>query len=179
MLRFLRRKDPARNAAAALYAAIAAQARAPVFHTRFAVPDTLDGRFDLFTLHAFLAMDALKDRGASGKTTSTRLADLVFAGFEDALRELGVGDMGIARRLKAMGDAFYGRLAAYDAAGESEEVLAQALVRNLYRGDKERKGAAFALACYALSARRQLGETLGLTEGRADFGPPPADGPVP
>jgi cytochrome b pre-mRNA-processing protein 3 len=173
MLGLFRRENPSRRAANALQDCIAARAREAVFHTRFHVADSIDGRFDLFTLHAFLALDALKEEGAAGKATGEQLANAIFAGFEEALRELGVGDMGVSRRIKAMANAFYGRLAAYQAAG-SEEELSAALLRNLYRGEKARGDEARVLAHYIFAARTRL-RGQDLNDGRIDFGPLPQE----
>jgi cytochrome b pre-mRNA-processing protein 3 len=173
MLGLFRRENPSRRAANALHDSIAARAREPIFHTRFYVADSIDGRFDLFTLHAFLVLDALKEEGAAGKGTGEQLANAIFAGFEEALRELGVGDMGISRRIRAMANAFYGRLAAYQAAG-SEEELSDALLRNLYRGEKTRGDAARVLAHYIFAAQARL-RSQDVNDGRIDFGPLPQE----
>lgn len=159
------------HAARRLYQAIVARARAAVFHSSFSVPDTIDGRFDLLVLHTFPVMDALKSRGAAGSELGTKLANLIFAGFDDALRELGVGDFGIARRIKAMANAFYGRLEAYGAAS-SVDALAVALARNLFRGDAAHSREAAALAHYIHAARDRLrADPAALLDGAADFGP--------
>lgn len=163
-----RRKDPAAEAAARLYGAIAARARAPVFFRSFAVPDTIDGRFDLLTLHAFLVLDALAGPGKDTAGVGTALVTRIFAGFEDALRDLGISDYGMSRRIKAMADAFYGRLEAY-ARVHTEDGLAEALVKNVYRGNDPTGGRSLELARYVLSARRAL-DTQSLATGDADFG---------
>src|SRR5262245_22820274 len=116
MRRFFRREAPEIAAAQQLHGAIVTQARRPVFHTSFRVPDTIDGRFDLLAIHAFLVLEALREMGDAGDRVGTRLATEVFAGFEAGLRELGVSDMGLSRRIKAMADAFYGRVQTYSAA---------------------------------------------------------------
>src|SRR4051794_12026955 len=109
--------SPARH----LYEEIVSRARQPIFHTEFAVPDTLDGRFDVLALHASVVMDALKILGSPAGVIGTDLASLIFAGFDDALRQMGVSDFGIGRRIKAMAAAFYGRLEVYGGAlGENE-----------------------------------------------------------
>lgn len=173
MLGLFRRENPSRRAASALHQTIAARAREPIFHTRFKVPDSIDGRFDLFTLHVFLVLDRLKEAGGAGKATGEQLANAIFAGFEEALRELGVGDMGISRRIKAMANAFYGRLAAYQAASTEPE-LAGALLRNLYRGESARGPEARVLAHYIFAARARL-HGQDLNEGSIDFGPLPQE----
>lgn len=167
MLNLFRREDPARKAAIRLHQAIAARARAPLFHTCFGVADSIDGRFDLFTLHAFAVLAVLK--GTQGDL-GQHLTNEIFAGFEGALREMGVTDAGISRRIKAMANAFYGRIAAYDGA-KSERELADALLRNLYRGE-ERKLEALALAHYMQAMREHL-RGQDFTAGEIDFGPLP------
>jgi cytochrome b pre-mRNA-processing protein 3 len=123
-------KAPAQNAAvAALYSACVAQARAPEFYQILAVPDTIDGRFDLLVLHVVLAMRRL----GGEDEMKQQLFDLMFADMDQSLREMGVGDMGIGKRIKPMIAAFYGRMQSYEnALAEDDEVLAQALARNLY-----------------------------------------------
>jgi cytochrome b pre-mRNA-processing protein 3 len=137
------------------------------------VPDTIDGRFDLLTLHAFLVLDALKSQEDIGSKLGTELVSVIFAGFDEALRELGVGDLGISRRMKALAGAFYGRLEAYRAADNADQ-LAPVLLRNLYRGEAARTHEAGVLAHYMLSARQHLMDhAAGLLEGTCDFGPLP------
>jgi len=173
MLRRFLQPDRPVLAARRLYDALVARARAPVFHTQFGVPDTLDGRFDLLAIHAFLVMEALKSQGSAGSKLGTELASVIFAGFDEALRELGVGDFGISRRMKAMASAFYGRLEAYGAA-DSQSALASALTRNLFRGEDTHGREAAGLAHYIDSARRNLPvQFAGLLEGSVDFGPLP------
>ncbi len=161
--------SPARH----LYDAIVSRAREQVFHTNFAVADSLDGRFDLLTLHAFAVMDALKPLGPAGGKVGTEFANVIFAGFEDALRQLGVSDMGLGRRIKAMANAFYGRLEAYgSASGEPE--LAAALLRNLYRGEETMRRESEVLAHYISELQLRLrAHSEHLLEGRVDFGPLP------
>lgn len=168
MLGLFRREDPARSAAWRLQRAIAQRARSPVFHTAFAVPDNVDGRFDLFTLHAFLVLERLKASGAGD--AGQALANEIFASFEAALREMGVSDAGFSRRIKAMANAFYGRVGVYDAA-QSEEALAQALLRNLYRGEDHGLEAR-ALGHYMQAVRAHL-RNQDVSTGEIDFGPLP------
>jgi len=164
MLNLFFRSKQRREAAARIYAALVARAREPVFFARFAVPDSLDGRFDLLTLHVWLVLEHLKGEAQ----LSQALVDAVFVGFDEALREMGAGDLGMGRKMKKIADAFYGRLKAY---GEAEDAaaMADALTRNLYRG--EAVPCAGAMAAYVLRARQHL---AGWREGEApDFGPLP------
>lgn len=120
----------------ALYKSIVQQARVPAFYTDLEVADTVEGRFDMIVLHAFCVMRRLKDGDQETEAFAQSLYDLMFADFDLNLRELGVGDMGLARRVPKMAEAFYGRITAYEEAlGEDDEnaTLKNALDRNLYR----------------------------------------------
>jgi cytochrome b pre-mRNA-processing protein 3 len=173
MLRRLFGSGKSAPVARQLYDGLVARAREPVFYASFAVPDTIDGRFDLLALHAFALLDALKGSGPEGARLGTALASLIFAGFDDALRELGVGDFGISRRMKAMASAFYGRLEAYGAAA-LEAALSEAIVRNVYRTDATHGREAAVLAHYIANARATLeAKADALLQGSADFGPLP------
>ena len=103
-----------RDSARLLYAAVVARAREPVFYTRFRVPDSLDGRFDMIALHAFLVLRRLKEEGADGAALGQALFDVIFSDMDRSLREMGAGDLGVGRRVKRMARGFYGRIAAYD-----------------------------------------------------------------
>jgi cytochrome b pre-mRNA-processing protein 3 len=167
MLNLLRKKPSRKREGAQLYEPLVSRARAPVFFTDFGVADTIDGRFDLVVLHAWLALAALKAAGMGEQAQG--LTDAIFTGFDEAMREQGAGDMGLSRKMKAFADAFYGRLAAYEQAGD-EAGLAAALARNLYRGAAVDAGSR-ALAAYIVRARTSLAAAL--PQG-LDFGPPPA-----
>jgi cytochrome b pre-mRNA-processing protein 3 len=145
------------------YDALVSRARAPVFFVVFGVADTIDGRFDVLTFHAWLVLTELK-----GSDAAQALTNAIFTGFDEAMREQGAGDIGIGHRLKAMAKAFYGRLAAYDGAKDEEE-LAVALARNLWRGAAVDHRAR-RLAAYARIAREQLDRSL---PQALDFGPLP------
>jgi len=166
MLNAMRRSKERRLEAGRIYAALVARSREPVFFATLGVPDTLDGRFDLLTLHAWLVLDRLKQRDAH---LSQALVDTIFVGFDEALREMGAGDMSMARRMKAFADAFYGRLEAYGAARDAAAMQA-ALTRNLYRGVPP--PGAEAMAGYVLRAGACL---AGWQSGTPDFGPPPSE----
>ncbi len=129
---FFKAKQPA-SLAVTLYGAIVEQARQPGFYRDRGVPDTLDGRFDLLVLHAFLVLRRLNALGPEGQAMAQELADLIFTDMDGNLREIGVGDLSVGKRIKAMAKAFFGRLTVYDRAlAEGGDELTQALVRNLY-----------------------------------------------
>lgn len=165
MLKVLRRLGDRKRLAEGLFAGLAARARAPVFFLDLSVPDTIDGRFDLLTLHAWLVLERL----AGERDLSQSLTDIIFVQFDESLRQLGVGDIGIGHRVKKMADAFYGRLKAYGDAANADE-LATAILRNIYRGDAASTDAARALAAYASNARASL---AGSDMADVDFGPLP------
>ncbi|HVZ90403.1 MAG TPA: ubiquinol-cytochrome C chaperone family protein [Rhizomicrobium sp.] len=169
MLRLAGKYRARKRIAVRLYAAAVAAARAPVFFTKLRVPDTLDGRFDLLALHGWLLLDALRSAGRG--ELEQAVTDLIFTGFDEGLRELGAGDMTIARRIKQMADAFYGRLAAYHACANETDFTA-ALIRNVYRGSASEADAAKTVARYVMAARLRLSRS-DLVAGNADFGPPP------
>jgi cytochrome b pre-mRNA-processing protein 3 len=132
---------PAKALAITLYRGVVAQARQPRFYRDLGVPDTLDGRFDMIILHAYLASRRLKAIGTSAaQELNQALFDLMFADMDSSLREIGVGDLSVGKKVKAMAQAFYGRVDAYDAGlAVGEEALAEALRRNLY-GTVNRQG---------------------------------------
>jgi cytochrome b pre-mRNA-processing protein 3 len=116
-----------------LYAVLAAQARRPEFYVEAGVPDTIDGRFEMVALHAFLLFKRLKGQGEKASAVAQEVYDVMFGDFDASVRELGAQDLGVGRRIKFMTEAMNGRFAAYDAglAGGSE-ALELALKRNLY-----------------------------------------------
>jgi cytochrome b pre-mRNA-processing protein 3 len=167
MLNLLRKSAARKQDGRRLYDGLVSRAREPVFFRDFAVADTIDGRFDMVALHAWLVLSALKAGGQ--EEAAQGLTDTIFTGFDEALREQGAGDMGIARKLKAFADGFYGRLGAYETAADAP-ALAAALAKNLYRGATV-DAKALALADYVLRARRSLEQSL---PDALDFGPLPS-----
>jgi len=142
-----RREDAAHD----LYAGVVAQARQPFFYSCLGVPDTLDGRFDALVAHAFLLMRRLgaAQAGEDARLLSQAVFDLMFADMDQNLRELGVSDMSVGKKVRQMVEAFYGRIAAYEAAIEAGGgALAEAVARNLYRGSPPTPEAADGMAAY-------------------------------
>ncbi len=173
-------RDPAREAALKLHAALATQARNPAFFATHGVPDTLDGRFDCLALHAFLVLDRLKaEEGQEAASLAQHLVDAFVEDMDRSVRELGVGDMGVARRVKQMAQALYGRSAVYSAALNDSDpaALDEALRRNLF-GTVEAPPAdgIAAVARYMREARGTLAATAlaRLTDGTPVFPEPSA-----
>jgi cytochrome b pre-mRNA-processing protein 3 len=131
--RLFGRKKP--DISAALYASIVAAARQEKFYAQWRVPDTLDGRFDMLVLHVFLVLNRLKDFGAIAEPLRQALTDRFFADMDSNLREMGVGDLGVGKKVRKMAESFFGRVTAYDASlGKPGDELSQALVRNVFAG---------------------------------------------
>lgn len=167
----LLRRSPRRAQAHLLYAAIVAAARRPVLYADYGVADTIDGRFDMVALHAFLAMNRLAREAGPGRALAQDLADQVFRDMDRSLREMGVGDLSVARHARRMAEVFYGRLAAYDRALKDADpkALEQAVTRNVFPDGGGRPGR---LAGYVLAAHKRLERASldDLEAGRAVFG---------
>lgn len=134
VLGFLRRRRHERLGFE-LYGAAVAAARQPGFYRDLGVPDTLDGRFDLVGLHVFLVIRRLNAAPPTGPAIAQAVFDAMFSDMDTNLREMGVSDLVVGRRVKAMWEAFHGRSTAYEAAlAEGEAALAEALLRNVWRG---------------------------------------------
>ena len=127
------RKKPDEAFAAALYARTAGDARAPDLFEVCAIPDTLDGRFDSLALHAALVIDRLR-RETDGEQLAQSFFDTMFRHLDLTLREIGVQDLGVGRRIKIMAEGLHGRALAYRAALAGEAALAEVLRRNAYGG---------------------------------------------
>jgi cytochrome b pre-mRNA-processing protein 3 len=138
---------PSRGTIEAIYGMIVTQAREPLFYRDLAVPDTVNGRFDVLVLHLWMVLRRLKPMQGGGGF-SQALFDRFCDDMDANLREMGVGDLTVPKRMQAFGEAFYGRTAAYDLAlAEGPEALAQALCKNVLNG--EEAGKARILAAYA------------------------------
>ena len=154
MFKALFRKDPANAAGERLYAAAAEQARAEPFYAAMGAPDTVEGRFEMTALHVWLVLRRLKGDEAA-RRVGQRLFDAMFSSFDAALRELGVGDLVVGKKIRKLAENFYGRAAAYDAAlAGDDEALAAALARNVYGDANPAKAAT--LAAYVRRAAEKL-----------------------
>lgn len=140
-----------------LYGAIVAQARLPVFYNRFGVPDTLDGRFEMIVLHLALVLDRLAAETTPLRSLGQGVFDLFCKDMDDHLREMGVGDLGVPKAMRRVGEAFYGRQAIYREAmlGADPDALEGALARNIYAGAAT-AGEARRLAVYVREAVGRL-----------------------
>lgn len=150
----------------ATYIALLRAARNPFFFTSLNVPDTIDGRFELIVLHLFLVQHRLV--GKENESFCQFLSEAFFNDMDTSLREMGVADTGVSKRIKKMGKAYHGRLQAYTAGLNDATALRAALARNLYgtveQGDVE---ALHRLASYVetMTARLAATDTALITSG--------------
>jgi cytochrome b pre-mRNA-processing protein 3 len=170
------KSSPVLEAAELAYRRVVEQARQPGFFTQCGVPDTVDGRFELICLHAFLYLHRLKREQKRAAALGQRFFDTMFADFDRSLREMGTGDLSVGREVKRMAEAFYGRVAAYEAGlAGSDAVLQPALARNLYGTAPPKPASLAAMAGYVRREAAGLNgqEATELLAGRVLFGAPP------
>lgn len=154
-LKRLFQAPPFQAEARSLYRQIAARARRPILYTVYGVPDTIDGRFEMLCLHAYAFFHGLKGKGAHAEALSQAVYDAMFVDIDGSLRELGVADLGVGRRIKTMTEALNGRIHAYDrgfAVGDAE--LEQAVRRNVYGTVTPREDQVRGIAAYLRDIRR-------------------------
>lgn len=156
MIAALTRRRQRRDAALAAYSAIVARARDPGLFAAWAVPDTVDGRFELLALHAFLVLNRLK-REPAAKEFAQTLFDIMFADLDRGVREMGATDVGVGKRVKAMARGFYGRIAAYEKGLGDQMELEAALRRNLFGTVEPKAGHVAAAARYVRGQAAALG----------------------
>src|SRR5690349_9908222 len=110
ILRLFRKKTPT-EPVFAVYRTIVAQSRRPQFYADWGVPDTVTGRFDMISLHLALLFRRLRSGDPQVKDFAQAVFDLFFGDMDNSLREMGAGDLGIAKKIQKMGSLFYGLLA--------------------------------------------------------------------
>ena len=157
-----------------IYRKIVERAREPRFYAELGVPDTVDGRFEMVALHTFLVLRRLKPEAGGESDIGQALFDVMFEDMDLSLREMGAGDMGIGKRVKAMVQAFYGRIASYEA-GLSNDVseLEDALQRNVYGTTEPEAVSVSSLTAYVRGQDVHLAETdvAAIQTGNFEFGP--------
>lgn len=135
ILGLFRKRNPNAEIVETLYERVAAAARRPTLYRDLGVPDTVEGRFEMMTLHAHVVVRRLRALPDPAGDLAQDLVDRIFAGFDAALRELGVGDIVVPKRMKTLASAFLGRSKAYEQAildvGD-DRALHEALARNVF-----------------------------------------------
>ena len=151
------RRSARQNTISTLYGTIVAQARLPCFYREYAVPDTVDGRFELLVMHLALVIGRLGEEPGL-RNLGQFLFDHFCKDMDHNLREMGVGDLAVPKQMQRMGEAFYGRAQAYRKAlgATGEEPLIEALIRNIYDTGAPGRAGAARLAAYMREAVRDL-----------------------
>jgi cytochrome b pre-mRNA-processing protein 3 len=157
-----------------LYGAIVAQGRVADFYIGYGAPDTVDGRFDLIVLHLVLVLARLEREAGKGSAVGQALFDVFCADLDGNLREMGVGDLTVPKRMRRFGEAFYGRQAAYLAAlaDPSPEALEKALARNIFGAESAAGAGRMARYARAVLARLDEQEEDALLRGAVVFPQP-------
>ncbi len=169
-------RPPGAEAATALYEAVVAQARQPAFYLRCGLPDSLDGRFEMIALHSFILLRRLRALGKAADEVAQVFVDTLVLDLDRSLREMGVGDLGVGKRVKRMAAGFHGRITAYDQGlASGPEELEAALRRNVFGTTSPEPWQVSAMAAY-LRREVEAQPDAGLLAGKLSFGPPPEQG---
>lgn len=156
ILRFLRRGATRERLVQALRGRIDTAARAPRLYEQCGVPDTVEGRFETICLHVILVLRRLRHLPPPAEDVAQDLIDALFAHLDAALREIGIGDMGVPKRMKKLAGVFYARAVHYDAAIDAGDAtaLAAVLARNVF--DTDAADTARCLAHYVFASEEAL-----------------------
>ncbi|MBJ7410860.1 MAG: ubiquinol-cytochrome C reductase [Phenylobacterium sp.] len=157
MLKRLFKPRPTQVAGQELYARVVAQSRTPALYADLGAPDTPEGRFEVYSLHTYLLLERLKGQGAQAADTAQVLFDTYLSGLDHGLRELGVGDLSVGKRMRKLGEAFYGRVHSFEAALAAlpdRAALEEVLARTVYA--KADAANAPRLADYVIAQREAL-----------------------
>lgn len=187
MLKRLFGRSPARSSAPtpaqALYAAAVRQSRRPEFFGAGRVSDTVEGRFELLALHGFLLLHRLKREGDVARQLAQDVFDTMFEDLDHNLREIGVGDLSVGKRIKLLAENFYGRIRAYEEGlGDPREKLDAAISRNVLANAAEPAASPESVLPFARAVadyvRRETAALAvqplrDLEAGRVVFGPAP------
>lgn len=176
MFVFSRQKRREREIARRLYDQVVEQARSPSFYVDGGVPDTVDGRFEMVVLHAYLVIGRLMAGEDAAQRIAQYLFDTMITDMDRSLREMGIGDLSVGRKVKAMAEAYYGRSRAYDSAlAASDADLSSALRRNVFGtipSESETENAVVdGMTRYVTAALRRLREqpVEAIADGRVRF----------
>lgn len=157
MFKTLFRRQTQERHAQSLYALAVEQARQPDFYVQLGVPDRIDARFELYTLHVLLLFVRIKADGERGAELAQKMFDAYVSALDNVLRELGVGDVSVGKKMRKLGEALYGRMSAYEQAlREGDQAGFQAsIARNVFESEDPADGAE--LTRYALESHERLG----------------------
>ena len=170
------RLNPHRRKIDDLYGAIVAQSRRAAFYTGYGVPDTVEGRFDVIVLHIVLLLARIDRAGPAARGLGQKLFDRFCRDLDANLREMGVGDLAVPKRMRQFGEAFYGRQAAYLAAfaAPDRRTLEKALARNIFQGIEGARPRRLARYARAVAQRFEVEDQAALLRGAVVFPDPEA-----
>lgn len=157
--RFFPRSRRDMDNAASLYGAIVAQARSPALYAEIGVPDNIGGRFEMVVLHAILLIQRLEMGDGSNRAVGQRVFDHFCRDMDSALREMGIGDLSVPKHMRRVGEAYFGRVAAYQPGLSARDTaaLAEAIERTVF-GGASTSSSAKSLAGYVLAAAESVGK---------------------
>ncbi|MBU1304901.1 MAG: ubiquinol-cytochrome C chaperone [Alphaproteobacteria bacterium] len=172
MILNLFRKNTASDAVYAVYAAIVAQSRQPVFYTDWGIPDTVTGRFDMISLHLALLFRRLHDEGKQVSDFSQAVFDLFFKDMDRSLREMGVGDLAVPKRIKKMANAFYGLMTSLtEAMDRDDRAEVEAVIRrNLFEDGSDAATQNLTAYLFEGAARLDRQPTASIVGGKLELG---------
>jgi cytochrome b pre-mRNA-processing protein 3 len=157
ILEKLFRPRTAERVGKSLYAAAVAKARSPELYADLGVPDTPEGRFEMYSLHVGLLIERLRHQGEHAAEVSQELFNAYIGGLDDAFREMGVGDLSVGKKMKKLASAFYGRLKGYDDAFAAlpDRGAIESLLARVVWASEDRATAAL-LSSHVLDLRQSL-----------------------
>lgn len=176
-----RRRNGNRQIVDTIYTALTQAGRQEVFYAEWGVPDTVMGRFEMISAHMILFLRRSGDSGNALRGLAQEVVDAFFEDLDHSIREIGIGDMGVPKRMKKLARMFYGRYEAYVPAFEASdrEALAVALGRNIFPGQSpeeavRRNAGLLDVAARLISVDRQLSAVSDedLLAGRVAILPP-------
>ena len=133
---FTLKNNKIKNSSYLIYKKIVLRSRNKVFYTYLKVPDTIDGRFDLIVLHFFFVHSVLFKKEVSKNSIYNYLLDIMYKDFDSNLREIGVGDLSVGKKIYQMSEAVAGRVNAYNKSKDKKELLYKTISRNIYGSKK-------------------------------------------
>ncbi len=147
MLGWLKARSRRRHIASDLYERIVAHSRLPAFYEHCGVTDTMNSRLEMILLVMVIVLDRLKREGREGQRLGQLLLERLVGDLDDAFRQIGIGDDGVARRVPRLSGALNERVADYgpwiedpianegggEGVREAEDRLVAALLEHVYR----------------------------------------------
>lgn len=173
ILGFFRRNNANRAIIDRQYGILTTAARQKAFYLNADVPDTVMGRFEMLSVIMILYFRRTNSEGAAIKDIAQEIVDAFFLDLDHSIRELGIGDQGVPKRMKKLASMFYGRVDSYGKALDAgdEVALAAALKRNFYPQSQDAELSMAVLARYMMRAAAALAavSTEALERGEAEI----------